>query len=249
VTDQFQLDAFGESLLLLAAGSRLDRLDAEGWRAAEAAAAAIAQRWQEPDAGIWELEPAPWTQSRLSCVAGLRAICSAGAPDPLARRWSSLADAILADAVNKGVHSSGRWQRAPGDPGIDAALVLPAIRGAVPVADPKSVRTFEAVQDNLVEEDYVYRYRPDDRPLGEAEGAFVFCGFLMALACLRRGDNTGAARYFERNRAVCGPPGLFTEEFDVRQRQLRGNLPQAFVHALMVECAVVQSRAAGQGVG
>jgi GH15 family glucan-1,4-alpha-glucosidase len=33
---------------------------------------------------------------------------------------------------------------------------------------------------------------------------------------------------------------LCSEEFDVRQRQLRGNLPQAFVHALLLECAVRQ---------
>jgi GH15 family glucan-1,4-alpha-glucosidase len=30
---------------------------------------------------------------------------------------------------------------------------------------------------------------------------------------------------------ACGPPGLLSEEYDVTQRQLRGNLPQAFVHA------------------
>ncbi|HYZ52419.1 MAG TPA: trehalase-like domain-containing protein [Streptosporangiaceae bacterium] len=51
----------------------------------------------------------------------------------------------------------------------------------------------------------------------------------------------GAARirvlYFQRNRAACGPPGLFSEEYAVTQRQLRGNLPQAFVHALLLECA------------
>ena len=45
-------------------------------------------------------------------------------------------------------------------------------------------------------------------------------------------------RWFERNRAACGPPELFTEEYDVAQHQLRGNLPQAFVHALMLETAV-----------
>jgi GH15 family glucan-1,4-alpha-glucosidase len=44
-------------------------------------------------------------------------------------------------------------------------------------------------------------------------------------------------RYFERNRAACGGAGLFSEEYDVTQRQLRGNLPQAFVHALLLECA------------
>jgi GH15 family glucan-1,4-alpha-glucosidase len=54
-----------------------------------------------------------------------------------------------------------------------------------------------------------------------------------------------AARWFERNRAACGPAGLYTEEYDVRQRQSRGNLPQAFVHAGMLECAVRLSAAPG----
>jgi len=31
--------------------------------------------------------------------------------------------------------------------------------------------------------------------------------------------------------------GLFSEEYDVCQHQLRGNLPQAFVHALLIEAA------------
>jgi alpha,alpha-trehalase len=44
-------------------------------------------------------------------------------------------------------------------------------------------------------------------------------------------------RWFERNRGSLGPPGLFAEEYDVVERQLRGNLPQAFVHALLLETA------------
>lgn len=47
-----------------------------------------------------------------------------------------------------------------------------------------------------------------------------------------------ARHLFERARSACGPPGLFTEEFDVTERQLRGNMPQAFVHAVR-ECAAV----------
>ncbi len=62
----------------------------------------------------------------------------------------------------------------------------------------------------------------------------------MTLAYAQQGDQLTAARWFERNRAACGPPGLLSEEFDVTQRQLRGNLPQAFVHALLLECAVQQ---------
>ena len=37
--------------------------------------------------------------------------------------------------------------------------------------------------------------------------------------------------------AACGSPGLYAEEYDVAERQLRGNLPQAFVHAMVLECA------------
>ena len=76
VRGQFQLDPFGEALLLFAAAAGHDRLDADAWRAAEAAAEAIAARRREPDAGIWEVEPALWTHGRLICAAGLRAIAA-----------------------------------------------------------------------------------------------------------------------------------------------------------------------------
>lgn len=241
VGGQFQLDAFGECLLLLAAAARHGRLDSDGWRAADVASQAIARRWNEPDAGIWELEPALWTESRLSCVAGLRAMSEAGASAPLAARCTSLADTILRHTLAQAVHRSGRWQRAPDDSRVDAGLLLPLARGVLPATDSRLAATVEAVSTELVRDGYVYRYAPDERPLGEAEGAFILCGFVMALVYLELGDPVRAASYFERNRSACGPPALFTEEYDVGERQLRGNLPQAFAHGLMVECAHRQS--------
>jgi GH15 family glucan-1,4-alpha-glucosidase len=232
VNEQFQLDGFGEALQLLAAAADDDLLDADDWRAAEAAAEAIAERWREPEAGIWELSPALWTHSRLTCAAGLRAIAE-HAPRG-ADTWRDLARALSDEAGARGVHPSGRWQRAYDDERVDAALLLPALRTS---PDPRDAATLRAVRDELCEDGYVYRYRPDERPLGESEGAFLLCGFVVALALLRRGDRHAALRVFERNRAASGPPGLLAEEFDVRQRQLRGNLPQAFVHALLLECA------------
>jgi alpha,alpha-trehalase len=69
----------------------------------------------------------------------------------------------------------------------------------------------------------------------------------MALAYAQQGDHVIAARWFERSRGACGPPALYSEEFDVSQHQLRGNLPQAFVHALLLECAVEQFTHADAG--
>jgi GH15 family glucan-1,4-alpha-glucosidase len=244
VNQQFQLDAFGESLLLLAAAARHDRLDADHWRAAETAADAIERRWEEADAGIWELEPDHWTHSRLICVAGLRAIAE-HQPADRGRRWLALADTILAETAQTGVHSSGRWQRSPGDERVDAALLLPAIRGGVGPDDPRALATLRAVESELTQDGYCYRYRPDPRPLGEAEGAFLLCGFLLALAHQQQGNEIRASQWFERSRMACGPSGLLSEEYDVAQRQLRGNLPQAFVHAGLLQCALTLDGASG----
>lgn len=237
VNKQFQLDAFGEALLLFAAAARHDRLDSAGRRAAEIAAGAIAARWQEADAGIWEIDNQPWTHSRLTCAAGLRAAARSGASDSLATDWSGLADVIVADTAKHAVHPSGRWQRSPADAGLDAALLLPAIRGAVPADDPRTTATLRAYTAELTQDGYAYRFRHDERSLQDAEGAFLLCGFVLALALRQQGDDVQAARWFERNRAACGTAGLYCEEYDVAERQLRGNLPQAFVHALMLECA------------
>jgi alpha,alpha-trehalase len=195
---------------------------------------------------LWELNDQLWTHSRLACVAGLRSIAAVarGADDGHGLRpaadWSALADKILG-SLGSCVHGTGRWQRSPDDDRVDASLLLPVIRGAVATNDPRSRATLRAVIDELADDGYVYRFRHDARPLHEAEGAFLLCGFWMAQAMHLCGEPVEAARWFERNRAACGPAGLYTEEYDVHQRQLRGNLPQAFVHAGMLECAVTQS--------
>ncbi|MGH3175716.1 MAG: glycoside hydrolase family 15 protein [Streptosporangiaceae bacterium] len=236
VNKQFQLDAFGETLLLLAAAARHDRLDRDHWRAVETAVEAIRERHRDPDAGIWELGEHRWAHSRLACVAGLRA-AAAVAPAGQGAAWSGFADALLAEVTADSLHPSGRWQRAPDDDRADAALLFPPLRGAMPAGDPRALATLDAVHAELGCDGYMYRYRPDERPLGAAEGAFLLCGFTMALALHQQGREVEAARWFERNRASCGPAGLLTEEYDITQRQVRGNAPQAFVHALLLESA------------
>jgi hypothetical protein len=237
VNTQFQLDTLGELLQLLAAAARLDCLDADGWQAAQVALDVVEKRWDLPDAGIWEVEDDWWTQSRLAVVAGLRRIAEVAPTPGDAGRAETLADGILAETGRRCLSPAGWWQRSPGITGVDASLLLPPVRGALPPTDPRSLATLAAVRDQLTQDGYVYRFRPDPAPLGEQEGAFLLCGFGLALAEQAAGNEVAAYRAFERTRAACGTPGLLAEEFDVRQRQLRGNLPQAFVHALLLECA------------
>jgi GH15 family glucan-1,4-alpha-glucosidase len=241
IDKQFQLDSFGEALILLAAGARHDRLDSSHWRAIEVVVEAIRKRGDDPGAGVWELEDRRWAHSRLACAAGLRAV-AAVAPRPQAAAWVSLADEMVAKTTRESLHPDGRWQRAPDDPRVDASLLLPVVRGGLPADDPRSQATRQAVLADLERDGFVYRFRHDARPLHEAEGAFLLCGFIAALATHQVGDTARARGFFERSRSACGPAGVFSEEYDVRQRQQRGNLPQAFVHALMFEASVRLAR-------
>ncbi len=165
-----------------------------------------------------------------------RHVAGAGPRRPAAL---SLADTILADTAASSLHPSGRLLATQPDdyPGSTrrcccrpcAAPCRPTTRAPRPRSTPSAASS--------AEDGFVYRFRHDERALGDAEGAFLLCGFMMALAEHQLGHADCAMRWFERNRAACGPPGLFCEEYDVKQRQLRGNLPQAFAHALMLECA------------
>ena len=67
---------------------------------------------------------------------------------------------------------------------------------------------------------------------------FLLCGFLLSLAYTQQGDPTRAARWFERNRAACGPAGLLSEEFDPVARRQLGNFPQALTHLGIVSAAL-----------
>ncbi|HET9075806.1 MAG TPA: glycoside hydrolase family 15 protein [Acidimicrobiales bacterium] len=243
VNQQFQLDAFGESLLLMAAAERCGVLDTEGWKAVETAATGIAERWQEPDAGIWEIDNRPWTHSRLIAAAGLRAAAAVSPPGRSAADWLALADRIVADTASNSVHRDGHWMRSPDDEGLDGALLLLPLRGAVPADDPRSVATLRAYQRDLVEHGYAYRFRQGPGRLGDSEGSFSLCGFVVAMALAQQGERSEALRWFERIKAACGPPMLYSEEYDVAEHQMRGNIPQAFVHAVMLEAS---ARLAGE---
>lgn len=237
VRDQFQLDTIGEALNLFAKAAELDRMTADRWEAVTTCVRIIEERWQRPDAGVWELEDDCWTHSRLACVAGLRNIARHTTGGEAAR-WEAVADAIMADISATSVDAHGAWQQRPNQSGTDAAILLPLVRGALPRTDPRVLATLDAVRHDLNRDGHIYRFRHGGRSLGDAEGSFTVCGFFTALATADQGDLTSAIHFYERARSAATSSGLFTEEFDVRSHQLRGNLPQAFVHALFIETAM-----------
>ncbi len=155
VTDQFQLDAYGEALQLFAAAARLDRLPVEAARAARVAVDAIIKHDGKPEAGIWETDNRVWTHSRLTCVASLRNAAALLAAPPEMGEWLALADSILAETTRSSLSPAGYWRRAADDDRIDTSLLIPPIRGALGADDPRTVATLAAVNDRLVDDGFV----------------------------------------------------------------------------------------------
>lgn len=79
-----------------------------------------------------------------SAGGGMAAAATTSLPDA----WSTLADTIIADAAADCLHPTGRWQRAPDDPRIDARTTPVPPRSPTPRASRKSATATEDVRHN-----------------------------------------------------------------------------------------------------
>src|SRR5699024_8209054 len=112
VNDQFQLDTPGEALNLFAEAAERGRMHGRRWQAVSPCVRIIEERWQQPDAGVRELEDGQWPHPRRACVSGLRSI-GRHTTGGEAARWEALAEEILADISAGGKDAEGVWQHPP----------------------------------------------------------------------------------------------------------------------------------------
>jgi GH15 family glucan-1,4-alpha-glucosidase len=245
--DQHQLDNYGwvlDAMWLVERGGH--RLYGETWRAAMALAGYVADRWRQPDAGLWEVRGAPahYVHSKLMAWLALdRALRIADRHrTPAARhaRWTRERDAIAADVVAKGFdHERGTFVRAYGRRDLDAALLVLPLLGLEPPGSPRVLGTVDAVRRELrAGGPLLYRYTPGDDGLVGDEGAFLPCSFWLAQALAATGAVDDAIELMDQLLGLAGPLGLFAEEADATTGELLGNYPQAFTHAALVQAAL-----------
>ena len=122
---------------------------------------------------------------------------------------------------------------------LDASLLLLPQVGFLPPSDPRIVGTVEAIEQGLVIDGLVRRYRPqmtNDGLPGE-EGMFLACSFWLADALVLIGRKARARALFERLLSLRNDLGLLAEEYDPHTRRFLGNFPQAFSHVALVNTA------------
>ncbi|MGE0223315.1 MAG: glycoside hydrolase family 15 protein [Acetobacteraceae bacterium] len=252
--DQFQLDVFGEvaDALHTARKGAIAPSDTV-WRLECTLAEHLAEIWQEPDEGIWEVRGPrqQFTHSKvMAWVAfdrAVKAIEEVGMPGPV-EKWRALRDRIHADVCENGFdEKQGSFVQTYGGTQLDASLLLMPLVGFLPATDPRIVGTVAAIERDLTVDGLVLRYdtgrTADGLPPGE--GAFLACSFWLADNLVLQGRWSEARALFERLLSLCNDVGLLAEEYDPHAGRMLGNFPQAFSHVALVNTALNLTRSIG----
>ncbi|HWX48584.1 MAG TPA: glycoside hydrolase family 15 protein [Roseomonas sp.] len=244
--DQFQLDVYGELMDALHVARKYHvEPDADAWRVQKVLMKFIAEKWGEPDNGIWEVRGPRrhFTHSKMMAWVGVDRAISGVEQNNLegpVEAWRALRTRIHDDICRNGYDArrNSFVQYYCGEQ-LDASLLLMPIVGFLPPDDPRVVGTVEAIRRELMADGFVARYRTETGVDGLAgsEGAFLPCTFWLADALTLMGCRDEAAEIFERLLNIRNDVGLLAEEYDPRARRQLGNFPQAFSHVGLINTA------------
>lgn len=244
---QHQLDGYG--WVVDAAWDLVDAghpLYSETWRTMREFADLVANRWHEPDAGIWETRgpPAHHVHSKVMGWLTLDRALRIAESRPVRRRqrdrWEA-ARAALADEIRERGFDARQntYTRTYGSDDTDAALLILPLVG---LEEPDSERvrgTIDAIRAELsAGAPLLYRYPPETDGLPGREGAFLACSFWLVQALALTGRVEEAEGVMQQLIDLANPLGLYAEEIDPATGAHLGNFPQALSHATLVQAAL-----------
>jgi len=243
---QRQLDVVGEVMIALERARQVTgHADADAWALQRALVDGLARGWRKKDHGLWEIrgQQRRFTHSRAMVWAAfdraVRAVEEFDLPGPV-DEWRELRDTVRTEVLDRGYDEQrGSFVQHYATAEVDASLlVLPSI-GFVAGDDPRMLGTIVAVEEDLLRDGLVLRYRTESGVDGLAgdEHPFLACSFWLVSAYARAGRLDDAHALFDRLCGLVNDVGLLSEEYDAAHGRMVGNFPQAFSHLALVRAA------------
>ncbi|MBV9107305.1 MAG: glycoside hydrolase family 15 protein [Verrucomicrobia bacterium] len=244
--NQLQLDIYGELMDSVYLYDKYgEAISYELWLQLVRLIDWVCLNWDKADEGIWEVRGGrqPLFYSRLMCwVAidrGLR--LAAKRSLPVVERWVKVRDEIYrqihTEFWNEELQS---FVQTKGGSTLDAACLLAPLVRFISPTDPRWLSTLRSVEQKLVDDSLVYRYRTEDGLTG-SEGTFCMCSFWYVECVARSGDIDKARFLFEKMLGYANHLGLYPEELGPSGEHL-GNFPQAFTHMALISAAFELNR-------
>ena len=244
---QRQADVLGQVMIALqhARDAGLEE-DQHTWALQRALVNELAEHWNEPDHGLWEVRGPKrhFTHSRVMVwVAFDRAVQAVegnGFDGPV-DRWRALRDEVREEVLSKGYHPGrGTFTQHYDTDEVDASLLLIPQVGFLPPDDERVLGTIRAVEEDLLSDGLLLRYRTNTGVDGipGSEHPFIACSFWLVSAYADSGRLDEARALMDRLCSLPNDVGLLSEEYDPAGQRMAGNFPQAFSHLALVQAAL-----------
>jgi GH15 family glucan-1,4-alpha-glucosidase len=236
--DQLQLGVYGDLFSIVALYVEHGNvLDAETGRLLAQIADTACDRWQQKDAGMWELhDPQHYTTSKLGCWQALTKaveLAEAGQIPGESDRWRSEAGRIRRWVEdNAWDDERGAYLWYPGSDGLDCSILLHAISGFD--RGDRMSSTLDALRRELGAGPHLYRYTG----MAAEEGVFLACSYWMVSALQLCGRGTEARALMAELEGTANDVGMLAEMLDPADGAFLGNLPQALSHLALVNAAI-----------
>ncbi|MBC9823319.1 glycoside hydrolase family 15 protein [Terrabacter sp. MAHUQ-38] len=253
--DQRQTDVLGEVMISLDhARSRGLEDNDDSWYLQRALVNHLAKHWEEADNGLWEVRGPlrHFTHSRVMVWAAfdraIRAVERYGLEGPV-DEWRELRDRVREEVMEKGFSvERNTFVQHYDTTEVDASLLTLSSVGFVDGDDPRMLGTIAAVENDLLRDGLVMRYRTETNVDGISgdEHPFLACSFWLVTAYAKAGMTTQATELMDRLVGLTNDVGLLSEEYDPIGERMVGNFPQAFSHLTLVGAALALEKATGK---
>ena len=244
---QRQTDVLGEVMVALELARQAGIRDSDdSWALQRTLVEELAGHWDAPDNGLWEIrgDLKHFTHSRVMVWAAFdRAVAAVeqhGLEGPV-ERWRELREQVRQEVLTRGFdRERGTFVQHYDTREVDASLLLIPTVGFLPPDDPRVLGTIRAVEEDLMHEGLLLRYRTGSGVdgLDGDEHPFLACSFWLVSAYAGAGRRDEAHALMKRLVSLSNDLGLLAEEYDPVRDRMVGNFPQAFSHLALIGAAV-----------
>ena len=256
--EQRQSDVLGEVMVAMDIARRRGlEVSYRGWAVQRALVDDLARHWDQPDNGLWEIRGPlrHFTHSRVMVWAAfdraVKGVEEFGLEGPV-DKWRDLRDRVRAEILEKGFNTErNSFTQHYETTEVDASLlVIPSV-GFLPGDDPKVLGTIAAIEQDLMRDGFLLRYRTETGVdgLSGAEHPFLACSWWLVSAYAASGQVDKATELMERLVALFNDVGLISEEYDPVGKRMVGNYPQAFSHLAFIGAAHALAQATRSASG